>query len=212
MANHKPEKSGTGTAFIVSSNGYALTNYHVIDGCAEVKNAGENADIKIIGGDKVNDIALLKFSGDDYDFAKISRNPDELRQGDKIIVFGYPLTSRLSSKGNLTVGSISSLTGFKNNTNVIQLTAPIQPGSSGSAVMNKKGSVVGIIHSNLQYSEIDHAILQGVNFAANGQTVKSFLEKNNVPYKTDNWFTFEKADADIAETAKKWTMLIECWK
>lgn len=212
MANHKPQKSSTGTAFIVSSNGYALTNYHVIDGCAEVKNAGEDADIKIIGGDKINDIALLKLGGNDYDFAKISRNPDELRQGDEIIVFGYPLSSDLSSKGNLTVGSVSSLIGLENNTNVIQLTAPIQPGSSGSAVINKKGSVVGIVHSTLPYSEINHAILQGVNFAANGQTVKAFLEKNNVPYKTDNLLTFEKADADIAEVAKKWTVLIECWK
>jgi IS1 family transposase len=75
--------------------------------------------------------------------------------------------------------------------------------------------IVGIVHSLLPEKEAlakSGHIAQNVNFAANGQTVKSFLEKNNVPYKTDNWFTFEKADADIAEVAKKWTVLIECWK
>ena len=54
---------------------------------------------------------------------------------------------------------------------------------------------------------------QNVNFAVNGQTVKSFLDANKVPYKTGGgFFSREKNNADIAEEARKSTMLVECWK
>ena len=54
---------------------------------------------------------------------------------------------------------------------------------------------------------------QNVNFAVNGQTVKSFLNANKVPYKTGgSLFKMEKSNADIADEARKWTVLVECWK
>jgi len=131
-------------------------------------------------------------------------------------VFGYPLNSVLSSGGNLTLGTISALTGMGNNTNQIQITAPIQPGSSGSPVMDKKGNVMGVVSMKLSDSKMAKAtgqIGQNVNFAVNGQTVKTFLDANKVPYKTGGGlFSREKSNADIAEEASKWTVLVECWK
>ncbi len=122
----------------------------------------------------------------------------------------------LSSGGNLTPGTVSALTGLGNNSNQIQITAPIQPGSSGSPVMDKKGSVVGVVSMTLDDRKMTKAIGQvgqNVNFAINGQTIKNFLEANQVPYKTINsFFTFEKNNANIADEARKWTVLIECWK
>ena len=54
---------------------------------------------------------------------------------------------------------------------------------------------------------------QNVNFAVNGQTVKAFLDTNNVPYKTGGgFFSREKSNTDIAEDSRKWTVLVECWK
>lgn len=111
---------------------------------------------------------------------------------------------------------ISALTGVGNNTNQIQITAPIQPGSSGSPVLDKKGHVVGVVSSKLSDSEMARTtgqVGQNLNFAVNGQTVKSFLDANKVPYKTGGgFFTREQSNADIAEVARKWTVLFECWK
>jgi hypothetical protein len=212
----KPIKIGTGTAFAVSSAGHALTNHHVINGCTEVKVAGREGITKVITSDSVNDLALLQLPGSTKDIASLNPDPGKLRQGEDIIVFGYPLEWALSSGGNLTPGIISALTGLGNNTNQIQITAPIQPGSSGSPVMDKKGNVVGVVSMKLSDSKMAKAtgsIGQNVNFAVNGQTVKAFLDANQVPYKTGGGlFSREKSNADIAEEARKWTVLVECWK
>ena len=212
----KPSKQGSGTAFAVSSEGHALTNHHVINGCTELKVAGREGIVKVITSDSVNDLALLQLPGKSKDIANLNPEPGKLRQGEDIIVFGYPLDSVLSSGGNLTPGTLSALTGLGNNTNQIQITAPIQPGSSGSPVMDKKGNVVGVVSMKLSDSKMAKAtgsVGQNVNFAVNGQTVKAFLDANKVPYKTGGGlFSREKSNADIAEEASKWTVLVECWK
>jgi TPR repeat protein len=206
----------TGTAFTVSRTGHMLTNYHVVKGCAEIKIAGRNDTVKVITSDSVNDLALLQLSGETHDMAKLNPDAGKLRQGEDIFVFGYPLNFVLSSGGNFTPGTISALAGLGNNTNQLQITAPIQPGSSGSPVMDKKGNLVGLVSMKLDDSKLAKAtgqVGQNVNFAINGQTVKVFLDINQVPYKTGGGlFSFEKSNADIAEEARKWTMLVECWR
>lgn len=131
----KLRKQATGTAFVISQNGYALTNHHVIDGCAEVKIKGHEGVAKVVNSDRVSDLALLQLAEKFTDIAYINPDPTQLSQGDNIIVFGYPLNSLLSSSGNLTPGTVSALSGLGNNINQIQITAPIQPGSSGSPVL-----------------------------------------------------------------------------
>ena len=209
-------KQGTGTAFAVSSAGHALTNHHVVNGCTEVKVAGREGVAKVITSDSVNDLALLQLPGKTSDVASLNPDLGKLRQGEDIIVFGYPLNFVLSSGGNLTPGTISALTGLGNNTNQLQITAAIQPGSSGSPVMDKKANVVGVVAMKLDDVKMARAtgsVGQSVNFAVNGQTVKSFLDANKVPYKTGGgFFSREKSNADIAEEASKWTVLVECWK
>lgn len=210
-----PTKQGLGTGFVVSSLGYALTNHHVIDGCKEIRVTGQDGVIKVVTFDTVNDLALLQMPGR-ANFATLTDNPAKLRQGEDIVVYGYPLNYLLSSGGNLTPGTVSALSGLGNNTNQIQITAPIQPGSSGSPVMDKKGNIVGVVSMKLSDSKMARAtgsVGQNVNFAVNGQTVKSFLDANKVSYKTGGgFFSREINNADIAEEARKWTVVLECWK
>ncbi len=212
----KPKKQLTGTAFTVSSDGHALTNYHVINGCTEVKVAGREGNVKVITSDSVNDLALLQLPSKSDDIAQLNPDPSKLRQGEDVIVFGYPLNWALSSGGNLTPGTVSALSGLGNNSNQIQITAPIQPGSSGSPVMDKKGNVIAVVSMTLddvKMTKITGQVGQSVNFAVNGQTVKAFLDANKVPYKTGGgFFSTEKSNADIADEARKWTVLVECWK
>ena len=209
------KKQATGTAFIVSNEGHALTNFHVINGCVEVKVNGREGPVKVLASDSVNDLALIQMVGNAVNISRIYSVPEKLRQGDDIVVFGYPLQSALSSSGNLTSGTISALTGLGNNSNQIQITAAIQLGSSGSPVMDKSGAVVGVVSMKLSDSKMLKStgeIGQNVNFAVNGQTVKTFLDINKVPYKGEGFFSIKKSNAHIAEEAQKWTVLLECWK
>jgi len=208
-------KHSSGTAFIVNKEGYAVTNHHVVTGCNEVRIEGRDGEIKVISSDSVNDLAILKLSGSIADSAKIYATPTNLRQGEEIAVYGFPLNTVLSSGGNFTPGIVSALTGLGNNTNQIQITAPIQPGSSGSSVLNKKGEVVGVVSMKLSDSGMARAtgqIAQNVNFAVNGATLIAFLDQNKINHTNAGFLTFEKNTADLADEARKWTVLVECWK
>lgn len=208
-------KQGGGTAFLVSKSGQAITNHHVIDGCKEVRIEGRDGVVKVSTSDVVNDLALIQVPGAVNATATINADPTKLRQGDDIVVFGFPLNSVLSSGGNLTPGVVSALTGLGNNTNQIQITAPIQPGSSGSPVLNKKGELVGVVSMKLSDAKMAKStgqIGQNVNFAVGGQTLKSFLDAHKVAYATGGFMSFNKGTADLADEARKWTTVVECWK
>jgi TPR repeat protein len=208
-------KVGTGTLFVVNKSGQAITNHHVAGGCTELRVQGREGVARPVADDKVNDLALVQVQGGITDFARIASDPGKLRQGDDIVVFGYPLNTVLSSGGNLTPGVISALTGLGNNTHQIQITAPIQPGSSGSPVLNRTGDVVGVVSMKLSDAKMVKAtgqVGQNINFAVSGQTLKTFLDTHKVDYSTSSMFALDKSNADQADEARKWAMLIECWK
>ena len=140
---------------------------------------------------------------------------DNLRQGGDIVVYGFPLNQLLSSGGNLTPGVVSAISGLGNNSSQFQITASIQPGSSGSPVMDKKGFIVGVVNMKISDSAMAKntgSLPQNVNFAVNGQTLKSFLDANHVKYEVgNNFFARDKSLADIGDLARQWTTIVECW-
>lgn len=207
-------KKSAGTGFAVTPLGQAVTNHHVVNGCVELRIPGRDGAAKVITHDSVNDLALIQLPGKFEATVTLARNPQNLRQGNEVIVFGFPLSGALSSGGNLTPGVISALTGLGNNTNQIQITAPIQPGSSGSPVLNKDGEVVGVVSMKLSDSKMAAAtgsIGQNVNFAVSGLTLKTFLDTHNVDYRTGSFISLAKSTADLADEARKWTFVVECW-
>jgi hypothetical protein len=212
----KLSKMGTGTLFLVNTTGQAITNHHVVAGCGELRIDGRDGLAKVVTDDAVNDLALVQIPGEAKASAAITSEPGKLRQGEDIVVFGFPLNAVLSSGGNLTPGVVSALTGLGNNTNQLQITAPIQPGSSGSPVLNKKGEVVGVVSMKLSDSKMAKAtgqIGQNVNFAVNGQTLRTFLDTHKVDYRSGGgFFSRDKSTADLADEARKWTLVVECWR
>ena len=209
-------KQQTGSLFVVSKTGHAMTNQHVIQGCTELRIEGREGVVKKVTEDAANDLALVQIPGAVKATAAIVADPAKLRQGEDIVVFGFPLYAMLSSGGNLTPGVVSAISGLGNNTNQIQITAPIQPGSSGSPVLNKKGEVVGVVSMKLDDEKMVKAtgqIGQNVNFAVSGQTLKTFLDTHKVDYRNGGGLlSFEKSTADLADEARKWTLVLECWK
>lgn len=212
----KLSKMRVGTLFLVNGNAQAITNHHIVAGCGELRIEGRDGLAKVVTEDAVNDLALVQIPGEAKSSAAITSDPGKLRQGEDIVVFGFPLNAVLSSGGNLTPGLVSALSGLGNNTNQIQITAPIQPGSSGSPVLNKKGEVVGVVSMKLSDSTMAMAtgsVGQTVNFAVNGQTLRTFLDTHKVAYRSGGgFFSRDKRTADLADEARKWTLVVECWR
>ena len=210
------QKVSEGTAFLINDDGNAVTANHVVAGCQELRMRGRSGRASVLQTDPKNDLALVKLSGLTTASAILATHPERLRQGDTVIVFGFPLNSVLSVGGNLTPGIISALTGLGNDPNQLQSTAPIQPGSSGSPVMDDEGVVVGVVSmslSNARMIEATGASGQNVNFAVSGVRLNAFLDSHGVAYRRGGgFFRRTRAIADIADDARAWTRVLECWK
>jgi len=137
---------GTGSGVIISSNGYIVTNYHVIKGASEIEITLDNKKIykaKLIGKDVKNDIALVKIDTKDLPFMTFA-NSDHIEVGEWVLAVGNPynLTS------TVTAGIISAkgrdLEGNENMESFIQTDAAVNPGNSGGALVNTRGELIGI--------------------------------------------------------------------
>jgi hypothetical protein len=129
-----------GTGFFISPDGLVVTNFHVIRSAASLAAVNNNGVLfpfeKIVSEPTGVDLAILKFRADDVPFLRLGESTDKV-EGEKVIVIGNPF----GFPGTVTDGIIS---GFRENRSLIQITAPISHGSSGSPVMDENGQVVGV--------------------------------------------------------------------
>jgi len=207
---------GSGTGFVITPGGFVVTNNHVAGECTEVRarHGGDQLGaLSVVAKDAQNDLALLKLAARFPD-AAMFREDRGLRQGDNVVVYGFPLGGMLTTQGNLTTGTISALSGLGNDSRMLQVSAPIQPGNSGGPLLDAGGNVIGVVASQLRALPAAQAIgviPQNVNFAIKSGVVRNFLDANGVEYRT----TAETRDmktADVADRAKKFTLFIECWR
>jgi TPR repeat protein len=209
------QKVGEGTMFMVSLAGDAVTAHHVVADCAQLRLRGRGGLATVQHFDTQHDLALLRVPGHIDAAAVMSSDPGALRQGDPVIVFGFPLNAWLSSGGNLTPGTVSALTGLGDDPNQWQITAPIHPGSSGSPVLDRRGLVVGVVSMRLsdeRMREATGASGQNLNFAVSGTRLNAFLSGHGVDYESGGFFRFPRDNADVADDARAFTGVIECWK
>ena len=201
----------TGSSFAVSLTGHLLTNRHVVAGCTELSAGGNKT--KIVAEDPSNDLALLQLDQSLNTIASF-REGRGGRIGEKVVVAGFPLRDVLGSGLNVTFGNVSSLTGIGNDSRMFQISAPVNPGNSGGPLIDDYGHIVGIVTSKLnalRTAKVTGDIPQGANFAIKSSIIRIFLDLNDVDYETSS-SRLQKSNTIIAEEAKKYTLLIECWK
>ena len=166
----------TGSGFIIGSNGIIVTNYHVISKCMVANNTlivkMENGAFfpltKIVNYDEENDVAVFKVDGKELPTVNLAKNYKP-KQGESIVVIGSPL----GLETTVSDGIISSIRG---KDGIIQITAPVSPGSSGSPVFNSKGEVVGVATFLIEGG-------QNLNFSIPVKHVEDLLKGNRQPKK-----------------------------
>ena len=212
--DQKSKRFKTGTAFFINQQGNIVSNYHVVQACAniEVRNVFFKAKAKLLYTDNINDLAVLIVDTIPPSSVGYFRSGKELRVGDDIITIGYPLGSILGESVKVTKGNISSLTGIANDSSILQISASIQPGSSGGPLLDNSGNIVGIVSSKLSELAMLKAtgsLPQNINFAIKSQAVQLFLNTHKIMYSLQqsdkNYET-----ADIVEKAQEFTLQIQC--
>ncbi|MCY7272324.1 MAG: trypsin-like peptidase domain-containing protein [Phormidesmis sp. CAN_BIN44] len=140
---------GTGSGFIVKSDGLVMTNAHVVDGADRVTvklKDGREFTGQVVGEDKLTDVAVVKIQANNLPTVTIG-NSDQLRPGEWAIAIGNPLgLDNTVTAGIISgTGRSSSEIGSPNRrTNYIQTDAAINPGNSGGPLLNQSGQVIGI--------------------------------------------------------------------
>lgn len=211
LPNLSPSNYGTG--FFFGKNGQVLTAAHVIDECMKISVAyqGKPYPAKIKADSRLLDLAVLESEAANSQSLSIPTDRS-VKLGRPIFVVGYPLAEMLSAYPSLTVGNISSVGGLKGSSEHFQFSAPIQPGNSGSPVIDYQGNLRGLVTSTLNQKimlEEKGNSAQNVNFAVNLNLLRKFLDKNQIEYDTrDKQGSFEQASAD----AVKYTNQILCYK
>ena len=172
-----------GSGIIFTSDGYIITNYHVVQ-YADPKNGANTtltvylpdkreAKAKFIGGDSDNDLAVIKIDLTGLPAAELG-DSSEIEVGDPAVAIGNPLGMEFA--GSVTFGVISALnrqlsTG-DNSMTLIQTDAAINPGNSGGALVNRKGQVIGINSAKISVNGVE-----GLGFAIPMNTAKPIIDQ-----------------------------------
>jgi Do/DeqQ family serine protease len=165
-----------GSGVIVTTDGYILTNYHVVDGADEIKvdlADGRTVSAKTIGTDKPSDLALLKINAGDLKAIALG-NSDAVKIGDVVLAVGNPLgVGQTVTMGIISAKSRSTSIGDGSYEDFLQTDAPINHGNSGGALVNTKGELVGINSQILSNSDGNI----GIGFAIPANMAKNVMEQ-----------------------------------
>ncbi len=177
---------GLGSGFLISPDGYILTNHHVAGKASKIivtTTEGKKYDAKLVAADEVTDVALLKIEGENFPYLKLG-NSDDVIVGEWVIAMGNPFgLFDLNAKPTVTVGVVSNIgvdiaQDNKLYKNMIQTDAAISSGNSGGPLLNSLGEVIGIntmIYSTATSSRGAGSI--GIGWAIPINRVKKVLNK-----------------------------------
>jgi S1-C subfamily serine protease len=187
------QPAGTGTGFIINTDGYIVTNNHVVDGAESLQVIFENGntvDAKLIGADSYTDLAVIQIDGDVPATVPFG-DSSTLRQGEPVIAIGSALGDYTNT---VTEGIVSGLhrvlsddQGGASYDNMIQHDAAINPGNSGGPLLNLAGEVIGVNTAVVRQAE-PGVSAEGLGFAIPSNTVqeiaKTLIESGKVerPY------------------------------
>ena len=165
-------RGGLGSGFLLAPDGFALTNSHVVHGrnkLAATTSDGDRLDAELVGDDPATDLALIRLSARDLPFAQLGES-ESLRVGQLVIAMGNPF----GFQSTVSTGVVSALSRTMRGEsgrlieNIVQHTAPLNPGNSGGPLVDSHGRVAGINTAII-------AQAQGLGFAVPAKTARWVL-------------------------------------
>lgn len=167
-----------GTGVIFSSDGYIVTNAHILEGTSSVMVTladDRQYEGRLIGSDSLSDIAVLSVRARGLPAAEFG-NSDSLSVGDDVVAIGNPLGEEL--RGTMTNGIVSAInrdiTHNGSTMTLIQTNAALNQGNSGGALINMHGQVVGITNMKMMST---YSSIEGIGFAIPSQSVKAIVDQ-----------------------------------
>ncbi|MEW8525707.1 MAG: serine protease [Candidatus Thiodiazotropha endolucinida] len=212
LSDLKPTTTGTG--FYLDHDGTIMTANHVVQDCVfvEIGHQHKTFPASVQQNSWVLDVAILSTDNRNTPAINITDKQSEAILGKNIFVTGYPLQGILSDSPSLTIGTVSSLGGLVGASGTFMFSAPVQPGNSGSAIVDYSGNLVGMVTSSLNQKmllETHDTSSQNANFGIDLSMLKRFLHKNRIAYRT-NQSTSDFENATIR--AVEYTNQVLCYK
>lgn len=187
---HPGEPLGSGSGILIAP-GIVITNAHVIEGGSSYQVGRGPAALTPIAVDQMHDLALLRGAVDGVPLPLRSNAPIWL--GEAIMAAGYPLMDLLGADLKVSTGNVSGLTGSHSDVSRFQFTAPIGSGSSGGAIVDEFGNLIGVTSASLAHENIRDrgSISENVNFGIKASLVHEMLaaagiDLPDVPLSTQN--------------------------
>jgi len=197
------ESKSLGSGFLVSADGYLLTNNHVVDGADEIVVRLQDRrefDAELIGTDRRSDLALLKIDGKKLPYLKFA-DPEDLKVGEWVLAIGSPFGLETTASAGIVSAIGRSIPTEKNENYVpfIQTDVAINPGNSGGPLFNLDGRVVGI--NSQIYTRSGGSI--GLSFAIPAGVALNVVEQLKSKGRVDRgWLgvVIQQVDKDLAES------------
>ena len=163
------QATSAGSGFIISQDGYIVTNYHVIDGASSIQVTlynGDTYDATYIGGEELNDVAVLKIDVSGLTPVVLG-DSDSLSVGDQVSTIGNALGSYSFSQTSGRVSGVGRSVTMSDGTvmNMIQTDCTINSGNSGGPLFNQYGEVIGITTAKYSGTTNSGASIEGIGFA-----------------------------------------------
>ena len=170
------QTASSGSGFIITEDGYVVTNYHVVSGASSVEVTlynGDTYDATVIGGDSDYDVAVLKINASGLQPVTLGESAD-VNVGDTVLAIGNPLGELTFSMSQGIVSSCDRAINVDGTPfNMIQVDCSINPGNSGGPLVNLYGKVVGIVSA--KYSTYSSTTVEGLGFAIPISDVRSII-------------------------------------
>jgi S1-C subfamily serine protease len=171
-------RKGSGTAFVVSSDGYLLTCAHVVRNATDIKVTlgGQTTPCDVLALDNAHDLAVLRIARKDLPVLPLA-DSEAVELAEEVRAIGFPLSDVLGSSLKVTRGSVAGIV-VQRRGKVFQIDAAVNPGNSGGPLVDARGSVIGVVNAQLVGYDISK-----VGFAVPVNYAKSLLEQHRIPFQ-----------------------------